>query len=104
MAVLKTLRQSRLPAQLLIITFLVGGLPAFSGVIVQPTEAAFTLNICHPIQGADHSFAGVSLVAPFPLRATAPSLADHGSVDEFYPLKRSLPAEAPIPPPPKIGV
>lgn len=103
MAILRVLRRSRLPAQLLILTLLMGGLPMLSGVIVQPSEAAFTLDICHPMPGVDRSPAGISLLVPLPSRAFAPALGDLGGADESYSLKESRPSEAPSPPPPKIG-
>jgi hypothetical protein len=103
MAILKVLRRSRLPAQLLILTLLMGGLPTLSGIVVQPSEAAFTLDICHPLPGVDRSSTGISLFVPLPSRDFAPALADLGGADESYSLKASRPCEAPSPPPPKIG-
>jgi hypothetical protein len=104
MAVLKSLRRPRLVAQILIVTLLVGGSPVFSGVIVEPSAPAFTLDICHPMPGVDRSFGGISLAAPLPSRMLAPALTERGASSDSYPLWRSRPDEAPSTPPPKAPV
>jgi hypothetical protein len=101
MAVLKIVRRPRLVAQMLIVTLLVGGSPVFSGVIVQPSAPAFTLDICHPMPGVDRSCGGISLAAPLPSRMLTPALTKRGASSDSYPSWRSRPDEAPNPPPPK---
>ncbi len=101
MAVLKIIRRPRLVAEMLIVTLLVGGSPVFSGVIVQPSAPAFTLDICHPMPGVDRSFDGISLAAPLPSRMLIPALTKRGASADSYSLWRSRPDEAPNAPPPK---
>ncbi len=86
---------------MLIVSLLVGGLPVFSGVIVQPSAPAFTLDICHPMPGLDRSLGGISLAVPLPSRMLIPALTRRGVSSDSYSLWRSRPDEAPNAPPPK---
>ena len=101
MALLKIFYRHPIAAQILIVAILAGGLPSLCGVILQPGEPAFTLDICHAAPGADRSSADVSIATPLPSRAPAQALAECGTADDFHTSPDSRPGEAPDPPPPK---
>jgi hypothetical protein len=100
-AVLKIFHRHPIVAQMLIVAILAGGLPPLCGVILQPGEPAFTLDICHAAPGADRSSATVSIATPLPARAPTQALAECGAVSDLRAPADSRPSEAPDPPPPK---
>jgi hypothetical protein len=89
-------------AAALIVARLLGGLPLLSGVIITTSDSgpAFTLDICHPLPGLNHS----SGFSPVPLVDGPPSLDQPFPCGIVY-QPQTPPvigaSEAPDPPPPK---
>ena len=104
MAVLNRLHEfSTAIAVALIVALFIGGLPPLSGVTIAGTAGtpAFTLDICHPVPGANHGlgFSAVPLSnAPRSIERPLPS----GAAQEPQVPLVIRASEAPDPPPPKL--
>ena len=104
MAVLNRLHEfSTAIAVALIVALFIGGLPPLSGVTIAGAAGppAFTLDICHPVPGANHGL-GFSVVplsnALCSIKRPLPSGAEQ---EPQAPLVIRA-SEAPDPPPPKL--
>ena len=94
-------RPDRATAAIVALAILLGGMPLTLGiVVVHSSEAAFTLDICHPVQSFSHS--PVTMAAIFPdSPAVAQFLPDRGRYPAPIVALRMRAADAPDPPPPK---
>jgi hypothetical protein len=103
MAVLKQKHEvSTVISRVLILALFAGGLPSLSGVTIAAIEGppAFSLDICHPVPGANHGL-GFSAV---PLNNTLRSPERPLPTGIAYEAKAPLiirSSETPDPPPPK---
>jgi hypothetical protein len=59
----RTDRSHRLIAGVFIALFVIGGVPRLASVVIEDADFTFTLDICHPLDGAGTA-AGAPLMAP----------------------------------------
>lgn len=101
---MSTARKVRRPdgftAAIVAFAMLLGGMPLTLGIVVHSSEAAFTLDICHPVQTFSHSPEAVAAIVPGS-PVVAQSLPECGSYSIQTTALRMRAADAPDPPPPK---
>jgi hypothetical protein len=93
-------RPDRAFAVIVALAVLLGGMPLTLGIVVHSSEAAFTLDICRPVQSFSHSPVSVMAIIPGS-PAVAQSLAECGQYPSAVLALRVCAADAPDPPPPK---
>jgi hypothetical protein len=96
----KVKRPDGVTAAIVALAVLLGGMPLTLGIVVHSPEAAFSLDICHPVQSFSHSPVAVAAVIPAP-PAVAQFLPEGGTYSVPATALRVRAADAPDPPPPK---
>ena len=88
-------------ARILLVAVFAGGLPPLSGVTIIGAQGppAFTLDICHPLPGANHGFA-FSVVSLTPPRLSVEKLLPCGPAQQSASPPVSRDMEPPELPPP----